>query len=187
MKIPPKPVTLKNGMSVTLRSAKVEDSSRFLEHLITAHDESYRNLNSSGRYWERVTVSEEEKILKNLEAAANKFMLIAETDQKIIGGLGIFGNEREFNSHSAALGMSIQNSFCGIGLGSEMMSYGLESARSAGLHRLDLTVRTYNDSGIALYEKWGFKRIGLLKDMAFIDRSFVDEYYYELILSAPDA
>ncbi len=182
MKIPSKEVVLKNGLVVNLRSASEKDAEIFLEHLIIAHNESYRNLNSSGRYWEKVTVSEEEKILNNLETAANKFMLLAETEGKIIGGLGIFGNEREFNSHSASLGISIQNAFCGQGLGSEMMSYALANARAAGLHRLDLSVRTYNNSGIALYEKWGFNKVGLLKHMAFIDGQYVDEYYYEIIL-----
>ncbi len=52
----------------------------------------------------------------------------------------------------------------------------------AGFHRVELTVRTFNDSGIALYEKAGFKRVGLLKDVAFIDNAYVDEYLYQLIL-----
>lgn len=78
--------------------------------------------------------------------------------------------------------MSIQKAYGGIGLGMEMMKYTLSLARQAGFHRIELTVRTYNEPGIALYEKAGFQKVGLLKDAAFIDNEFADEYLYQLIL-----
>ncbi|MBC7465350.1 MAG: GNAT family N-acetyltransferase, partial [Bdellovibrio sp.] len=56
------------------------------------------------------------------------------------------------------------------------------SARAIGLHRLELTVRAFNQSGIKLYETCGFELVGRLKDMAFIDGEFHDELYYQLIL-----
>ncbi len=79
--------------------------------------------------------------------------------------------------------MSIQASYCHSGLGTEMINHALQSAKEAGFHRAELTVRTYNEAGIALYEKVGFRRVGLMKHAAFIDNEHVDEYLYELILS----
>jgi RimJ/RimL family protein N-acetyltransferase len=62
------------------------------------------------------------------------------------------------------------------------MQYALTQARELKFHRLELTVRTYNTDAIALYEKAGFQKIGLLKESAFVDGAFVDEYCYQLIL-----
>ena len=78
--------------------------------------------------------------------------------------------------------MSIQKAYGGMGLGTEMMKYTLSLAREAGFHRVELTVRSYNEPGIALYEGAGFQKVGLLKDAAFIDNEYVDEYLYQLIL-----
>ena len=50
------------------------------------------------------------------------------------------------------------------------------------LHRIQLSVRTINDAGIRLYEKVGFERIGTLKEVAFIEGQFYDEFSYQLIL-----
>jgi RimJ/RimL family protein N-acetyltransferase len=46
---------------------------------------------------------------------------------------------------------------------------------------LILTVRVYNEAGIHLYERTGFERVGLLKEVAFIDNQFCDEYFYQII------
>lgn len=182
MKIPSKIITLKNGKTLTLRSATVADATALLDHLKISHTESYRNLNTNGQYWENMPVADEEKLLAHFEKASNKFMLIADTGHGIVGGLGLFGQEKEFTRHNAGLGISIQNAWAGTGLGTAMVEFALESARKCGLHRIDLTVRTYNTAAMALYEKTGFRRVGLLKDMALIDGQYVDEYYYELIL-----
>ena len=144
--------------------------------------ESYKNLNQSAEYWNDFKASDEEKILADFENSATKFMLVALFEDRIVGGLGFWNYPGEFVKQSASLGMSIQKEFSGSGLGTEMMNYMLDQAKRIGIHRIDLTVRTYNEAGIKLYEKVGFERIGLLKEMAFIDGQYVDEYSYQKIL-----
>lgn len=184
MRISTKEITLRNGKTLILRSAAVADAENMLKHLYVAHSESYKNLNQSATYWQKFAVKDEEKILMDFEQAANKFMLVALDEKQIVGGLGCVGYHAEFNKRNASLGMSIQKKYQGIGLGTAMMLYMLEQAQIAGFHRLDLTVRTYNTAGIALYEKAGFERVGLLKDMAFIDGEYVSEYSYQKILGS---
>lgn len=182
MKISPKNVILKNGIEIVLRSAIPSDSKNILRHLRITHTESYKNLNQSPTYWANFSVSDEEKILADFEISPSKFMLVALHDDLIVGGLGLWGYQAEFTQRSASFGMSIQNKFCGSGLGTEMMSSMLVQAKKMGLHRIDLTVRTYNIAGIKLYEKLGFERVGLIKDAAFIDGEYVNEYAYQKIL-----
>lgn len=110
-------------------------------------------------------------------------MMAAYRGEVIIGGLGIFASNDGAGRFYGLLGMSVQKAFHGQGLGQKMMSYAIEQCRLAGLHRLELSVRTFNQPGIALYEKTGFRRIGTLHEVAFIDGKFVDEYLYELLLS----
>ncbi|MBL7546148.1 MAG: GNAT family N-acetyltransferase [Bdellovibrionaceae bacterium] len=182
MKIAEQKFVLKNSKNVTLRSAVPEDAENLLRHLVQSHSESYRNLNNPGEFWARMSVEEERKILAEMDSAKNKFMLVALHEDAIVGGLGLFAQTAEFVKQNASLGMSIQREFCNSGLGTELMRLALTKAKIAGLHRLDLLVRTYNLEGIALYEKMGFQRIGLLKEIAFVDGQYVDEFSYQLIL-----
>jgi RimJ/RimL family protein N-acetyltransferase len=183
MKIHPIEVKLKNGTKATLRSAQPNEADKLLAHLCIAHSESYQNVNQSAEYWQKISVAEEQKILTDFENSNSKFLLIAVVDEKIVGGLGFVGYQAEFVKHSGQIGMSIQKAYSGHGLGTEMMNLCLKTAKNHGFHRADLTVRTYNKAGIALYEKVGFQRVGLLKDAAKIDGKYVDEYSYQVILS----
>lgn len=183
MIVAPFEITVKNGKNLTLKSVRPADAQLMLDHLIISHGESYQNLNRDGNYWKKVTVEEEEKILTNLEKSERLFMIGAFENEKIVAGLGIFGSDPgTFTRFSAMLGISIQKQWQNTGLGTAMMKFAMEKAKEAGLHRLELSVRTYNPEGIALYEKVGFRRIGTLTDMAFIDGKFVSEYLYEKIL-----
>ncbi len=182
MKIAQKIVKLKDGRSATLKSASPDEAELVLQHLKISHKESYRNLNQGSAHWDTVSVEEESKFLADLEAGKNRFMIVAWVDGKIVGGLGLFSQAAEFVRHNATLGMSIQNAYSNSGLGTHLMNTALENAKQIGLRRIDLTVRTYNTAGIALYEKVGFQRIGLLKEIALIDGQYVDEYSYQLLL-----
>lgn len=183
MKINPKTITLKNGKEIVLRSPLASDAENILNHLRIAYSESYKNLNRSSEYWNQVSVEDEAKVLTDFENAPNKFMLCAFFNERIIGGLGIVGQQAEFVRRTGALGMSIQNEFSNSGLGTSMLQLALESAKLFGFHRIELTVRTYNHPAIKLYEKVGFQKIGLLKDAAFIEENFVDEYSYQILLT----
>ena len=183
MKVNTRSIKIKNGQEIVLRSPLASDAENLLNHLRVTHAESYKNLNQSAKYWNNFAVEDEAKILTDFETSKKKFMMCAFNKDRIIGGLGLVGHQAEFVRKTASLGMSIQNEFSNSGLGTIMMQYTLELAKEYGFHRIELTVRTYNLPGIKLYEKMGFQRIGLLKDAAFVDDGFVDEYSYQIILS----
>jgi RimJ/RimL family protein N-acetyltransferase len=183
MRIPPKDVVLQNGLKLSLRSVRPAEAAVYLEHLKVAHHESYRNLNRDRSYWEGVKLEDEEALLLKIENSPLQFMLGAYLDDvRIVGGLGVFSMSDGFARFNGRIGLSIQMAYSGQGLGSELMEYALELARMAGLHRLDLTVRTFNEAGIRLYEKFGFQRVGLLKEVAFVDGQWFDEWMYERVL-----
>lgn len=150
MKFSSKTIKLKNGRDIVLRSVTPQDTENMLEHLKTTHTESYKNMNQSAEFWKNMSLADEQKILADFESSKSKFMLVAVSENRIVGGLGFVGYQAEFVKHSGQLGMSIQQAFANSGLGTEMMKYTIELAKGFGFHRIDLSVRTYNEPGIAL-------------------------------------
>lgn len=182
MIVEPKAISLKNGLRLSLRSPTASDGENFLNHLRISHAEAFQNLNQPSAYWDSVSREQEAKILADSEAAPDQFMIVALHEQQIVGGLGFFGGRGEFLKHNGRIGMSLQQAFCSLGLGTEMMRFALEKAAMSGFYRVELSVRTYNAAGIALYERFGFQRVGILRHVARIDGGYVDEYLYQLIL-----
>ena len=153
-----------------------------LEYLRTLFGESYRNMNLPANHWDNFPIEEEAKIIADFEKAPDKFMISAFDGTRIVGNLGLFSMPSPFMKYTARLGMGLVKEFHRQGLGTHLMKYALDSARHSGLHRVELSVRTYNLEGIALYEKSGFQRVGLLKNVVYIDGAYHDEFLYELLL-----
>lgn len=177
-----KTVSLKDGRTVDLKSPEAKEAALLLTHLRTVFRESYRNMNHPADHFDGFSDDKEAEILQSFAVSNSQFMISAFYQNQIVGNLGCFGKGGEFLKHSAHIGMGITQKFCGTGLGTAMLKYAIESARANGFHRLELTVRAFNQPGIKLYEKCGFELVGRLKDMAFIDGEYHDEFYYQLIL-----
>lgn len=182
MLIPPSTTTLKNQLEVQLRSPNPSEAQLVLDHLVRSFSESYQNMNRTADYWKQMSVEEEQLILKSFSEASDKFMLSAFFEGSIVGNIVISTPAPQFQNKNGQLGMEVEKQFENTGLGSKLMELALEQSRKMGLHRIELRVRTFNLAGIRLYEKFGFRRVGSLKEVAFIDGQFFDEHYYELIL-----
>lgn len=182
MLIKPKNVKLKNGLTVTIRSPLPKDAESLLRNLQTVSHESYRNMNQPAAHWDAFPVDEERKIIAGFGSSDSKFMVSAFFQGRVVGNLGIVCSAGSFLRHNARLGMGIEKAFCGVGAGSALIAAALAQCRKIKLRRVELSVRTFNKPGIALYEKSGFKRVGLLKKAAFIDGRYRDEYLYQILL-----
>jgi RimJ/RimL family protein N-acetyltransferase len=177
-----KVIKLKNGLDLVLRSPQPGEAEAMLVHLKIAYEESYRNLNGPANSIDHITVDKETEILSNFASAKNRFLIAAFLGGRIVAGLGLHSLGEGFTSQSASLGMSVQAAYQGLGLGTEMIRYALSEAKRIGLHRVELHVRTFNESGIALYEKTGFRKIGTAREIALIDGKYEDEFIYEIVL-----
>lgn len=71
---------------------------------------------------------------------------------------------------------------CGKGYGYEAMQLALTFAfNELNLHRVQLTVFSYNERAIALYEKLGFQREGVYREFLHRDGKRHDMYLYGLL------
>jgi RimJ/RimL family protein N-acetyltransferase len=182
MLILPKNIHLKNGKNLILRSPVPDDAEIVLNHLKNVFHQSYKNMNHPKNNWDNYPVEDEKKILSDFAASNSKFMISAFDENRIVANLGLFGMGGEFLKHNARIGMGLENDFHNIGLGTAMLEYTFENAKAIGRCRIELNVRSFNQAGIALYEKVGFRRIGILKETALIDGEYCDEYMYEKLL-----
>lgn len=182
MLIQAKEVKLKNGETLILKSPTPDDAQKLLNHLKNVFNQSYQNMNHPKNNWDNFPVEEEAKILTDFASSSSKFMISAFHGEKIVGNLGCFGMGGEFLKFNARIGMGLEKEFHNVGLGTKILNYAIENAKQNKIHRLELTVRTFNEAGIALYEKVGFRRVGILEETAFIDGKFCDEYMYEMLI-----
>ncbi len=109
------------------------------------------------------------------EAASSRRVLVAEVDGKVVGNLGLHIESNVRRRHVGGLGMAVDDRLQGRGIGSALMEAALDLADNwINLSRLELTVFCDNSPAIALYEKYGFEREGVLKRYAFRDGAYED-------------
>lgn len=100
--------------------------------------------------------------------------LVAVIDGKVIGmaGLSRFENRR---SHVGSIGMAVHDAYAGRGVGTALMAAIVGQADNwLNLTRLELGVYADNVRAIALYERFGFEREGLMRNYAWRDGAYVD-------------
>jgi putative acetyltransferase len=79
--------------------------------------------------------------------------------------------------HAATLGMAVKTSARRQGVGSALLTAGINLAeRWLAVRRIELEVYTDNEAAVALYKKFGFVVEGTLRQYAFRDGQFADVY-----------
>ncbi|MES2849426.1 MAG: GNAT family protein [Bacteroidota bacterium] len=101
-------------------------------------------------------------------------------------GMFKFIKQEHRDSHKAYLGgLAIDPSFSGNRYGSQMMKEIIELGKTMDILRIELSVATFNEKAIALYEKVGFVKEGVLRKFTHLksEGRFIDEvmmsYLYE--------
>lgn len=103
-------------------------------------------------------------------------MLVAEIDGKVIGegSLRLYSPRRK---HVGSIGMAVDESFQGRGVGTALMAALMDLADNwHNLRRVELTVYSDNAHAIYLYQKFGFTIEGTHKAFAFREGEYVDAH-----------
>ncbi len=106
-------------------------------------------------------------VKSNLEGGSP--MRVALAGGKVIGWCDV---RREFfpsRAHRGNLGMGLLPEWRGRGVGRRQLEATLARARRSGFKRIELDVHADNPRAIALYEKTGFVREGIVRDASLID------------------
>jgi ribosomal-protein-alanine N-acetyltransferase len=102
----------------------------------------------------------EEVFVNDLTENANSQYIVGIMDGRIVayGGIWIFGEIGHITT------IAVLPELRGRGLGDETLVAVIDLGRQAGVEKFTLEVRANNKLAIQMYEKYGFKRIGIRKN-----------------------
>lgn len=157
-----KEIKLKNGKTAILRSPNKEDAQAMIDYLNIIGGES--NFITFGKNEFSMSVEAEQDYIERVNSMNNSKNVLIIIENEIVGIASITSVQKERMKHNGTLGISLRKKYWGIGLGSEIMVYLIDWAKSNKItKKINLLVREDNIRGVKLYEKFGFEKEGLLK------------------------
>ena len=163
-----------------IRKIKTSDAEEFVHLTQRVEGSSEYMLWEAG---ERMIQPEQQrKMIESIEESGNSTIFVAENDNVLVGYLMAIGGNARRRKHSAYIVIGIVEDYRGQGVGRKLFNELEQWASNHNIQRLELTVVTRNEAGLALYKKIGFEIEGTKKHSLFIDGEFVDEFYMSKLL-----
>lgn len=163
-----------------IREIILEDAEKLANLIKQVESESeYMLFEASER---KTTAQQIEKWIESIQKEDNSTIWIAENEGRLIGYLFAVGGKARRTKHSVYIVIGILKEHRGKGIGT-MLFHSLEDwAKEHNIHRLELTVVSRNQAGLALYKKAGFEIEGTKRNSLLINGEYVDEYYMSKLL-----
>ncbi len=156
--------TLKDGRTAILRSPDPKaDAADLVQYLYDTAADTPFVLRTPAEI--RYTVEGEERILQNVAESPNDCMILCEVDGHIAGNCHLTFNNRIKTRHSCSVAIALRKAYWGNGIGTAMFEAmeGLARQRE-GVIQMDLEFIEGNARARGLYEKAGFRIVGLHPD-----------------------
>ncbi|ELZ16794.1 N-acetyltransferase GCN5 [Haloterrigena salina JCM 13891] len=119
-------------------------------------------------------IDHEEALLRHNELESRMFF-VATVDQDVVGWVHLHAPELEKLSHTAELTVGVLEEYRGHGLGSHLLSRGLEWAVSRGYERVYQSVPSSNDDAVAFLEAHDWEVEAIREDHYKLNGHYVDE------------
>ena len=88
-------------------------------------------------------------------------VIVAETEQGIVGRLTIVRDASPACEHVADVGLMVAKGHRGLGYGTALLAAAESWARASGIRKIELHVFPHNERARLLYERLGYIREGL--------------------------
>jgi L-amino acid N-acyltransferase YncA len=110
-------------------------------------------------------------------------VIVAEADGRVVGwgSLNSF-NPRPVYDHVADFSVYVERGWRGKGVGRALLDALCHKARSLDYHKLVLAAFPFNEAGLRLYERSGFRQVGVYKEQGRVDGRWVDIVLMEKLL-----
>ena len=110
-------------------------------------------------------------------------VIVAEHDGEVVGwgSLNVF-NARPAYRYVADFSVYVERAWRGKGVGRVLLERLVELGRQLGYHKLVLSAFPFNTAGVALYERLGFRTVGIYKEQGLLDGQWVDTIIMERLL-----
>ena len=157
-------VSLKSESNLIIRPSVESDAAELLAYLNMIGGES--DFVTFGANEFKITIEEEESIIKAYLKTENQLHAVGLINGKIISVLNIAASHKPRLRHVGEIGISVAKAQWNQGVAKAMFEYMFDWAyENKILKKLMLKVRSDNASAIAVYKKYGFMEEGkLLKD-----------------------
>jgi len=113
-------------------------------------------------------------------------VIVAEHDGTVVGwaSLNPFNPRRAYD-HVADISVYVERGARGRGVGRLLLERLVALARGLGYHKMVLAAFPFNTAGMALYERMGFKTVGVYREQGQLDGRWVDVIVMERLVSDP--
>jgi L-amino acid N-acyltransferase YncA len=91
-------------------------------------------------------------------------------------------NPREAYRFVADISIYVERAWRGQGVGRVLLERLVELGQEHGFHKLVLSAFPFNPAGMALYERMGFRTVGVYKEQGRLDGRWVDTIVMERLL-----
>ena len=168
-------ITIKDGRSLTIRSAEEKDAETMLDFIRKTAEETHYLI----RYPEEIItdLEREKEIINDTLASEDSVWFTAFDKEKAVGNCSISRRRNHIKlRHRCDFAISIEQDYWGLGLGTILMEKACEKAREMGFEQMELGVYADNERAIALYKKMGFEEMGRnLRAYRLKDGTYIDE------------
>ena len=159
-------------MNIIYKEALASDAEGLLKHLQSVGSET-DNL-SYGKDTFSISPEREAKFINRFYNSEKDLMLVALDGDTVVGNAIVERNKILRYNHRAEISITVLKDYWGQGIGSELMRRMISFAENTGARILYLEVRADNTRAISLYEKFGFKSIGIYPDFFKINGNYYD-------------
>jgi RimJ/RimL family protein N-acetyltransferase len=125
------------------------------------------------------SASEERRYLKAIRRHAYAAVLVAEEDDRIVGRLSIGRETHPASEHVADVGLMVADGYRRRGIGRALMENAEAWARGVGVRKIELHVFPHNDAALALYDRLGYRRVGVRRGHFRRSDGYVDAILME--------
>ena len=120
-----------------------------------------------------MTLKPRKPILACRPHSRDNIQLLAKVNGEIIGTASLNRKQRRMG-HRAEFGISLKKAWWGCGAASALTERILAFAKETGVEQVNLEVRSDNKRAIALYEKFGFRKLCTFPGFFKINGEMID-------------
>lgn len=177
-----KKVMLKNFQELLIRKAANDDASAMVEFKQRISEES--DFLSFGINEIEISEETEQQIIQSENESANSVILLAFCNGEIAGFVTFHGGTRIRKQHAGEMGIAVRKKYWGLGIGNFLLDALILWAKDTKIVRkINLLTRADNEKAIMLYEKYGFKREGIIVRDICIHGAFYDSVSMGLLIN----
>lgn len=123
-----------------------------------------------------IPLKKERLYIKSMNISPRNLILLAFVDGQYIGNADIvIKSSLSRDRHRCTLGIALLNEFTGLGIGTILIEELADAAKFVGYEQMELDVVSTNTKAKRLYEKLGFKTIGVTPHgQKYLDGSYAD-------------